>query len=84
MCFVSLSQQSELDFPSTYLQGGKQRVSVSPGRICSGQSGKVFQNLISFTYLRRYITLATEDIVKYIFSSGSVTCEVEIEFLYVT
>jgi len=45
---------------------GMKRVSVSPEGICSGQgdTGKVLQNLISFIYLRRYITLATEDIVK--------------------
>jgi len=45
---------------------GMKRVSVSPNGICSGQgdTGQALQNLISFICLRRYITLATEDIIK--------------------
>ena len=45
---------------------GIQRVSASPDEICTGQgdTGTALQNFISFVYLRRYISLATEAIVK--------------------
>ena len=66
LCVLYHSHNKQCLIPLALIAMGIQRVSASPDEICTGQgdTGTALQNFISFVYLRRYISLATEAIVK--------------------